>query len=63
MARQARPDIDVHVMVENAADIEDPRATAVRQMLGIDPVQWAPGAWMSSSPVGTGRGWASSRRS
>eukprot|EP00969_Alexandrium_andersonii_P128874 5695929-Alexandrium_andersonii.AAC.1 len=40
MARQARPGIDVHVMAENAADIEDPHATATRQMLGIDPAQW-----------------------
>eukprot|EP00969_Alexandrium_andersonii_P111329 4915597-Alexandrium_andersonii.AAC.1 len=40
MARQARPDIDVHGMVENAADVEDPHATAMRQMLGINPKQW-----------------------
>eukprot|EP00969_Alexandrium_andersonii_P123314 5449660-Alexandrium_andersonii.AAC.1 len=40
MARQARPDIDAHVVVESAADIEDPHATAMRQMLGIDPAQW-----------------------
>eukprot|EP00969_Alexandrium_andersonii_P208960 9228736-Alexandrium_andersonii.AAC.1 len=39
MARQARPDIDVHAMVENAADIDDPRV-ALRQMLGTNPAQW-----------------------
>eukprot|EP00969_Alexandrium_andersonii_P036442 1597137-Alexandrium_andersonii.AAC.1 len=39
MARQARPDIDVHVVVENAEDITDPHAGAMRELLGIDPVQ------------------------